>query len=158
MFSFFKKEPKNNNLMHEDLARMLWEEKENPVYYIDLLIPEKLDYSLNSLKHIDKYLEQLHENQPADDEFLKITLRTGSYVGEVIRKHSKESYNWLNFEEAVKINSSLENFGENLGTVGMLWSKPANFIFPLGKVLKFIENGNEDSVHSFANAVIEGIL
>jgi len=158
MFSFFKKSPKDNNLMHEDLARMFYEEKENPIYLLDFLMAEKLDYSLESLKHVDEYLEQLYKNQPSDDELLKITLRTGSYVGEVIRKNTKEPFVWLNYEEATKINSSLTDFGENLGTVGMLWSKPDSFIFPLAKILKFIENGNEDSVHSFANVAIAGML
>ncbi|MBV9264656.1 MAG: hypothetical protein JO061_00660 [Acidobacteriaceae bacterium] len=28
--------------------------------------------------------------------------------------------------------------------------------FPLGKICKFLENGSEDSVHSFAQVIVEG--
>ncbi len=157
MFSFFNKKPKLNNYAMEDLSVMLWNKADNPTHEIDFFDKNKLDYSLESLKHLDEYLEAIHQNTPQEDEIIKIALRAGAYVGEVIRKQAKEEYNWLEFNEAVKVNKMIEQFGMQLATASVLWSEPDNVIFPIAKVLKFIENGSEDSVYFFAEIACQSV-
>lgn len=163
MFSIFKKKPKLgrgpkfSNEALADLSRMLWEEELNPTYKKNLLSTENLDFSVDSLKSIDEYLEMVHAEQPCDEELLKIGLRVGAYVGEVIRKNSSVSYNWLDFDEAAKINKLVVELELHLATSAVLWSEPDNVMFPIAKVLKFVENGNEDSVYYFVKVVLSNV-
>ena len=106
-----------------------------------------------SLKHIDAYLEEVRKDQIPQEALVQMVLRTGSYVGEVIRRSSSNDYNWLNFEEACKVSKLIEGLGMQLGTVAVLWSTPDNLCFPLAKILKYLENGSEDSTYSFAQIV-----
>ncbi|MEZ5471642.1 MAG: hypothetical protein R3E90_07665 [Marinicella sp.] len=156
MFSIFKKKPKLNNQANQDLSIMLLDEPNNPVLNHEFFENKKMDFSLESLEILDEYLESLRANLPENEELVKITLRAGSYIGEVIRKNSETEYNWLDFKEATKVDSSLKRFGFSLGVAAILWSKPNSFVFPLAKVLKRLENGPEDSVHSLARVAIEG--
>jgi hypothetical protein len=156
MFSFFKKKPKPNNQDFEAFSIMFLHEEENPIYKRELLDIEKLDFSIDSLKHVDSYLEVIHSSPPEDEELMKIALRAGAYVGEVIRKNTSETYNWLEYEQALKANDLVKQIGKQVGTVGVLWNEPDSITFPIAKILKFIENGNEDSVYSFAKVACEG--
>lgn len=156
MFSIFKKKPKLNNEANQDLSIMLLDEPNNPVLNHEFFENKKMDYSLESLEILDEYLESLRSKLPENEELVKITLRAGSYIGEVIRKNSETEYNWLEFKEAIKVDASLKQFGFSVGVAAILWSKPNNFTFPLAKVLKRLENGPEDNVHIFAKIAIEG--
>jgi len=51
----------------------------------------------------------------------------------------------------------VKDVGMYLGTMGVLRASADTMCFPLGKVCKFLEAGREDSVHFFAQAIIEGI-
>lgn len=137
---------------------MLFEDIENPIRNIQFFEGKSMDYSLESLLILDDYLESQRADLPEGDELVKITLRSGSYVGEVIRRNAEENYNWLEYAEAIKISEHIESMGFGLATVSMLWLEPDNFVFPLAKVLKRLENGTEDSVSSLARIVISGGL
>jgi hypothetical protein len=41
-----------------------------------------------------------------------------------------------------------------LDTSAVLWDMKGKFCFPLGKVLKYLKNGTEDSVRFFAQVII----
>ena len=155
MFSVFRKRPKHVNEEFSDLSRMLFQGQENPTYKHELLDERKLDYSVESLKHIDEYLEALHSTPPQQEEFVCAVLRCGAYVGEVIRRNSPNKWNWSAFDEAAKFSAFAKGLGHSLGTAGILWRDPQNMCFPLAKICKFIENGSEDSVYSFARVVLE---
>jgi hypothetical protein len=157
MFSLFKKKPKFSDEPLEQLSDVLANEKENPTYRREFFDIQKLDYSIESLKHIDEYLDELHAQQPDDSELLKIVLRCGAYVGEVIRRNASIEYHWLEFSEAAKISKYVRGIGMQLGVSAVLWARPDNICFPLAKVLKFIENGSEDSTYFFAEVAIQGL-
>ena len=158
MFSFFKKTPKTCDECNLDLAIMLFNYPEDPVINSEFFTSIDMDFSLDSLKYIDEFLEGLRNNLPEDEVLMKLTLRCGSYIGEVIRREAMEKYNWLEYKEAIKINDSIEAWGVNLGTSFVLWSSPDRFIFPLAKVLKKLGNGNEDGIHFFADVAISGAM
>ncbi len=157
VISIFKRKPKFNNEANQDLAEMLLECSENPILKAKYFEDKKMDYTIESLSHLDDYLEELRSDLPENEELVKITLRSGSYVGEVIRKNSKEKYNWVEFSEAEKLNRQIGEMGFGLGTAAILWAKPDSFVFPLAKVLKRLENGPEDSVVSLAKVAIDGV-
>lgn len=157
MFSFLKKKPSLNNEANADLSVMLFDNPDDPVRNYVFFESKPMDYSLESLQLLEDYLESLRVDLPENEELVKITLRAGSYIGEVIRKNSSIQYNWLEFKEAEKLNPQIKDMGFGLATAAVLWSVPDNFVFPLGKVLKRLENGSEDNVHSFAKVVIDGL-
>jgi len=157
MFSFLKRKPKLNNETNEDLAKMLCDNPEDPVINSEYFKNKSMNYSIESLEHLDHYLEGLRAELPEDEVLIKVALRSGSYLGEVIRRQSNENYNWLKFSEAEKLNTYIKDIGYQLGTAMILWSEPENFFFPIAKVLKRLENGSEDSLVSFAKVSIEGI-
>jgi len=157
VFSFFKKKPLLNNEAHEDLSIMLFDDPESPVRDDQFFNNKSMDFSIESLEILDEYLESQRSSLPENEALVKIALRAGSYIGEVIRKHSAVEYHWIEFSEAEKINRQVKGAGFGLGTSSILWSKPETFVFPIAKVLKRLENGSEDNVHVFAKVVIDGL-
>ena len=155
MLSFFRKPPIYVDEEFTDLSILFYQDLRDPIYQRELLNYRKLDFSLESLKHVDAYLETLHTNPPPDEnETVRIVLRCGAYVGEVIRKNSPCEWHWVTFEEAVRHSDFAKGLEHSLATAGILWRDPKNMCFPLGKVCKFLENGSKDSVHSFAQVLL----
>jgi hypothetical protein len=126
----------------------------------EIVYPEKLDrsvlnYSVQSLKVVDKYLEFLHENHPEQmgREWVKAVLWGGAYVGEVIRRHAPREYNWVDFEVFIgKYPETTRLLGEDkqLGFCALLTPGGRGFTLPINKMLRFIHDGREDSVYYYA--------
>ena len=116
----------------------------------------KLDYSLESLKHVNEYLEKVRTSKTLEEDWMKICLRTGAYVGEVIRRTpGKTKFDWIDYEAASKINPEVFADGENeIGLALVLYDGNKGFVFPLAKVQKFLTNGKEDDLYFFASAVV----
>ncbi len=148
------KKPKFIDKEYSELSLMLIQDDENPVYMREIIDPVKLDYSLDSLKHIDECLEIIRNNPPDGNEFLRLVLRYGAYVGEVIKRNSKKKHHWVEHEEAAKFSKIVKGFAESISTAGILWRDNEVMCFPLGKVCKFIENGSEDSVYFFSKVIL----
>ena len=64
MFNFFRRSPSYANREFSDLSFMLFQDRESPTYKRELLDERKLDFSVESLKHLDEYLEALHATPP----------------------------------------------------------------------------------------------
>ena len=156
MFSWFSRKPRNCDRAFEDLAQMLWLEERRPTFRRELLNADRLDFSLASLEHVDDYLEAVHRDLPDQEQLGYLALRTGAYVGEVIRRHAGQEYHWYDFKQASKLSEFVKTLGVNLGTAGVLAVDAEHVCFPIAKVMKYLENGAEDSVHFFARIGIEG--
>lgn len=154
MLSWFRKGPRFIDREFDDLAAMLTEDETSPTYRRELLLGKPLDFSVESLRIIDEYLEALHIEQPAQEDLLRPILRAGAYVGEVIRRHSRMEYHWISHEEAAKFSPLIKGWEQSIATVGILWSSPETMMFPLSKVCKYLENGSEDSVYFFAQVTL----
>jgi hypothetical protein len=92
---------------------------------------------------------------PNQQDLVGVVLRCGAYVGEVIRKNSYNKMNWVAFKEAAKYSDYVKGLGHSLGTAGILWRNSKTMCFPLAKISKFLENGNEDSVYFFARVILQ---
>jgi hypothetical protein len=154
MFSIFRPGPRFVDKEFSDLSLMLTLDDQNPTYRRDLLHPDALDFSLESLRHLDEYLEILHLSPPEGPDFLRVALRCGAYVGEVMRRQSPGTYHWVAHKEAVKYSKLIAGFEYSIATAGILWENDESWSLPVGKVCKFLENGNEDSVHFFAQVLL----
>jgi hypothetical protein len=130
---------------------------DDPTPGTELLDPSRLDFTIESLGFVDDYLEQMRArglDQDRDD-YYKLVLRCGAYVGEVIRRNAKsKTYHWLDYKGGLLINKSIADFGESLGSAAILWDSATGLTFPLGKIQKFLDNGREDSVQFFAQAIL----
>lgn len=116
------------------------------------LVPKKLDYSLESLKHVDAYLDVIRKNRNTltEDQLMKVIARCGAYCGEVVRRLSKEDLYWINYDTAIVADSRVKSFDKSLYTFYILFAEPNNFSFPLAKVGKYLDNGPEDSLYFLA--------
>jgi len=131
---------------------------DDPTPGSELLDSSRLDFTIESLGFVDDYLDQMRQRQLAEDseEYCKLVLRCGAYVGEVIRRNAtNKTYHWLDYKGAIKINKSIADFGESLGGAAVLWDSATGLTFPLAKVQKFLDNGREDSVQFLAKVIIE---
>jgi hypothetical protein len=156
VFDFFRKGPRFANEEFAGQAHMLTGDAANPTWKRELLDEKQLDFSPESLKHLDAYLEAVHGERPqTDDELNRVVMRCGAYVGEVIRKSSSVKLNWAAFKEAAKFSHYVSDVGFSAGTAGILWADAQTMCFPISKVIKFIENGAEDSAYGFARVIIE---
>jgi hypothetical protein len=88
---------------------------------------------------------------------MKCVVRTGAYVGEVMRKHLvPEKCHWIAYDEAYKIDpASFSKMGRLLGNSYSLYHGNKSFSFPLGKIHKRLVNGTEDNVWTYASVVID---
>jgi hypothetical protein len=138
------------------LSKMLTKDKENPTLGIQFIDENKLEYSIESLNEIERYLDKVKGISDFEDNYDRIVLRVRAYVGEVIKKAAKCEFHWYDYDNAVKINKQIKQFGQHIGLVAVLYSKERdNLLFPLSKVCKYIENGSSDSLIFFAQVVIE---
>jgi hypothetical protein len=156
MFSIFQRTPKNCDEAFADLSVMLWQDDSKPTFRRETLDPEKFDFSLESLKHLDEYLEMVYQDQPDDETLMPIALRGGAYLGEVIKKHSEQNYHWYDFEQASKLSPMVKELGMSLGTAAVLAVDRENLCFPIAKIMKYLDNGSEDSTYLFGYIGING--
>jgi hypothetical protein len=150
---------KDENKNMSDIGNLLITDKENNPLG-KKLDTNKLNLSVNSLKEVDKYLEIVKKNKIklTEEEIKKIILRTGAYLGEVIRKKDKIRFIWLSHDEASKLGEALSKYDKDILTVFVLYdSNKKYFWFPLAKSYKFIQYGKAESLWAFAKVCLEGI-
>jgi len=152
---FSKNTPELQDKPLSDLAQMFLSFPQDPTPGSEALETSRLDFSVNSLAVVDQHLEVMRKRKLEDTMFTKFVLRCGAYVGEVIRRHvPMMSWHWLKHEDAARLDESVAKFEKGLSTAAILWDGKKGFWFPLGKVIKYLENGEEDSVKFFAEVVI----
>ena len=131
---------------------------DDPTPGSELLDSTRLDFSLESLAFVDDYLDEMRRRKLDEEgeDYSKLVLRCGAYVGEVVRRCAPETtFHWLDYKGAVKISKTVADFGECLGSAAALWDSEEGLWFPLSKVQKFLDNGREDSVQFFAEVVMK---
>jgi hypothetical protein len=130
---------------------------DDPTPGSELLVASRLDFTVESLGLVDDYLDAMRKRSlvEGDDDYCKLVLRCGAYVGEVVLRNAKgKTYHWLDYQGAVKVNKIIADFGESLGGAAVLWDGADGLTFPLAKVQKFLDNGREDSVRFFAEVML----
>lgn len=158
--SFFRKKNIDVNLAVFGISSFLLDDTNIEIRtpFKQYLKQNKLDYSLESLKIIDDYLEQVRkrENELKEQEYDKVILRCGAYCGEVMRRQpAGKNYQWITEEEAIKKDSSIKNFAyPMLTTYGLYDPKRQAFAFPMAKVAKFLQDGRGESLYFYAKAML----
>jgi hypothetical protein len=126
-----------------------------------------LDFSVESLRAVDEYLSKIHAAVKKQSSFLgrivgkklseedvwQIIGQAGFYTGEVVRRNLVTDHHWYAFSDWMRVFPQHEDFlGDEpgMGTAFILGNENSDMCLPLAKVGKFIQNGSEDSVYSFA--------
>lgn len=145
----------NQNDAFNGLAHSFIHDSEKPILGSQHLISNKLDFSMNSLDHVNDYLDIIRKDSAIEENWNVVVLRAGAYVGEVIKSNDrKNSWIWIDADQAAKINPKFEVFGKSIGNVALLYDRKEGCIFPLAKVEKFLTNGREDDVQFFAQVIL----
>ena len=113
MFSIFKRKPKYLDAAFQDLAQMLWQDQETPTYKRELLNASALDFSVDSLAAIDSYLDAIRLDTLDEGDLMRIVLRCGAYVGEVVRRHSSVELHWVDYDEAARESKMVKDVGRH---------------------------------------------
>ncbi len=143
-----------SNRALQDLSVMFYDAPQDPTPDVQILSKEKLDFTIESLSHVEEYLDHVRKHSYKGRQATSLILRSGAYVGEVIRRHAKSKrWHWLAYAEAIKLSPDIAKLGKDLYTSAILWDSKDEFSFPLGKVMKYLQNGEEDSVKFYAQVV-----
>lgn len=137
--------------MRKISALLIYDSKGNPLE--NALRVEKLDFSVSSLKEVQKYLENIRASKPkmTGEKISKVILIVGAYLGEVLRKKEGKRFAWMSYSEASKLGKGIHNYEKNILTGFVIYDKKSDgFWFPLNKVYKFIEHGRTEDLLSFA--------
>jgi hypothetical protein len=139
-----------------DIAELFVGSSPEPTPWEELLRRDLLDFSIESLEHVNAYLDSVRQQPSVEDVWNRICLRASAYLGEVIRRNGlPEDWHWLDYESAQKIDpTSFDQFGQCISTAFVLHQGGESFCFPLGKIHKYLENGSEDNTRLFAHVMI----
>jgi hypothetical protein len=142
-----------SKLMYQDVSNDSWD-KEN-------LTIRNLDFTIESVRYIDMYIERLLNTEFGTEllnkHFDNLVLRVGAYVGEVIKNNVKQDFHWYESD-------SVQNFSPNLNelhfvskTQSVLYSKKRDkVILPLNVVSGLLkENCPYSNLLTYAEEMIK---
>lgn len=121
----------------------------------DKLTTSKLDYSLESLQEVDRYLEIVYKIKISDSskEYQNLVVWAGAYIGEVIRRNADEEYHWVQYNEYMENkDASLKNLVPLLLTThAFLVVVESDYMtMPINKVARRLDEGSSNNVHFYA--------
>ena len=128
---------------------------DHDVLLVKQLDRTKLDLTVGSLHAVDSWLGQLRDaGVRADNELAgESVIWAGAYVGEVLRRCAKRDYAWMHYDEymAGQQDSLRTVFPMTFSTQFLLVSGKG-FTLPINKVVRYLEEGPENSVHFYVAA------
>lgn len=151
---FFKKKIETIDVALNELSQDLLLVPEGMFPNKEFLNSLDINYSLDSLKFIDNYLDTIRGSKELEQNYIHIVLRVGAYVGEVIKINSNKDYHWYDFKTASRLQSSIKKW-KGFETSAILHSMGTDeTTFPINKVCKYLNNGSEDSLYFYAQVGI----
>ncbi len=146
----------DQNKALSDLALMFFSDMTAPIFGVHFLNQSRLDFSIESLSHVDEYLEEIRKDKEVKQDWNRVVLRCGAYVGEVLRRNDTNTkWTWIGYDDAVRVlPKSFSSIPKSIATIAILINGKSGLTFPLAKVEKYLVNGNEDSVKFFAEVMI----
>ena len=94
----------------------------------------QLDYSVSSLERVDEIIEKMRREGLKVGDADRVLFIAGCYVGEVIVRHQPGK--WVSAEES--------SVYANAGPTIILKFGSEQYTSPIGKVIKRLQNGEED--------------
>lgn len=139
---------------------LLGDDRDELLLAADTLNLTRLDYSLESLDHIDEWLEVVHQVNLAEagmgqageallsgDEGRNTITLAGLYIGETIRRNSDLGWTWTPFDEFIAQNPAFaEHYGEEAGLDTYVLVGEQGAATPINSALKRVIHGKTASV------------
>jgi hypothetical protein len=132
---------------------------EQPLPFEAQLSRSELDYSLESLHALDRYLDLLHANADTvvGQQETNLILGAGCYLGEVIRRHASVRYRWVNYNDYFPNDPKLAAMvPHGVGTSAVLVAENGAMTMPLNKIGRYLEEGSSNNTHYYAAVEIKG--
>ena len=147
--------------IEDALARFLSAEGDQLILLPNRLQKSELDYSLGSLKLIDRWLADIHtinklQGEPGkageilvfDGRGDNSVIFAGLYLGQVIRANSALDWQWQRFDTFLAANPVYqEHYGRDPGLDSFVLVGPQGAATPINTALKRVLYGKEESVH-----------
>ena len=136
------------NLLHS-------KNKEDLLYKSTSLDSEALDYSIESLRILNKYLDKVRRSKIPGGDIDRICLRLGAYLGEVVRiAADNPKLKWIRYETGAKKDKSIKSLGKDISTCLML-NYQDQYYFPIGRIYKYLKTGKENNLEAYARVVLD---
>lgn len=144
MFSFLKR----TKLIKDDLkgrAKLMYQDVSNDSWDQENLTKRNLDFTIESIRYIDKYAHRLMNSEIGHElltkHFDNFVVRIGAYIGEVIRNNLKQDFYWYEFGSIYNHSSKLDGVYSSIQTQqSVLYSKNRDTVLlPLNEVSQFLE-------------------
>lgn len=153
------------------LARFLSPEGGELILLPNRLNVSALDYSVDSLQVIDRWLADIHkvnnlqagsgkvgELMAMDGRGDNSVIFAGLYLGQVIRANSKLDWNWQRFDRFLAANPAFaEHYGRSAGFDTFVLVGPQGVATPINTALKRVIHGKEDSVHYIGQLLLNEV-
>ena len=119
IWPFGSKQPKVQDEALADLAQMFLSNPEDPTPGSESLDAARCDCSLESLRVVDAHLEAVRARRLEGPAMMKLVLRCGAYVGEVVRRRAAtgKPWHWITYDEAVTLDARLTSSARD-------WERP----------------------------------
>jgi hypothetical protein len=123
------------------------------IAFHDQLNVAALDYSMDSLHVVDNYLNVIRPDKDAiaEQDYTNTVLAAGCYIGEVIRRNSARSWQWVNYDEFIKRQPDMQPLvpDDLLSAAVLMTEDSRSSTFPFNKVLRNLEEGPENEIHFY---------
>ena len=150
------------------LTRFMSEEGDQLILLPNRLDRTQLDYSIESLKHVDAWLADIHTINRLQSETGRAgeilvfdgrgdnsVVFAGLYLGQVIRAHSELDWQWQRFDTFLAANPVFaEHYGQEPGLDTFVLVGPQGTATPINTALKRVLYGKEESVHFIAQLLL----
>ncbi len=153
------------------LAQFLSAESDHLILLPNRLDRSQLDFSLESLLVIDKWLADIHtvnrlqsetgkagESLVMDGRGDNSVILAGLYLGQTIRANSRLNWQWERFDIFLAANPTFaEHYGRAPGLDLFVLAGPQGAATPINTALKRVVHGKEESVHFIGNFLINEV-
>ena len=118
------------------------------------LEPARLDFSLDSLHHLDRYLAAVAaaRDNLEPQAVARMVLAAGAYLGEVVRNNAPaaERWRWRNYDDIVLADPAFAQRQPRQPGVKAVLDSDAQMSYPLAQVALALRGAPDSSVHSYA--------
>lgn len=122
-----------------------------------LLTDGRFDFSLESLHHLDDWLESLRVYKDIIPQalFQSSIYWAGAYFGETLVRLGEGRFRWMSWEDHMRDqHESMRDLMPKSFEYHQILKREDGATFPFSKVSKFMDNGPEESTHFLATTVL----
>lgn len=133
------------------------EDAPNILHQHIVLADGRFDFSLESLHHLDEWLESLRAYKDIIPQplFQSSIYWAGAYFGETLVRLGQGTFRWISWDDYMRDqDASMREMMPKSFEYHQILKREGGATFPFSKVSKFMDNGPEESTHFLATTVL----